>query len=295
MLNVLAKIKKFIYGNKTLSECIVYSIVFVFFLCLAASYLFVLVWTMLAGMRTHVSVVLYPFEQMFQELKPGNLINVFSLIKVGKSGFFKMTLTSLYFSVASATLQILVTSMLAYVTTKYRFPCSNWFYYVTMFTMVLPLYGTGGAQYKLYHALGFINSPLQVIASASGIGINFLYYNSFYRGLSNSYMEAAEMDGANEWQVFFKIVFPQSMGITGALWLTIWLSSWNGYQGFLIYMPKLPNLAAGIYLFKLEMVYRARMDILFGACFFAAIPPIILFALFNRVLTSNVSLGGIKE
>ncbi len=295
MKNFFLKLKRFIYGNKTAGECVVYSFVFIIFALFAFSYLFVLFWTLLAGMRTHDSVVLYPFEDMFKDLNFVQLFSMFSRIKVGNIGFFQMLLTSIYFSVGSVVLSIMCTSMLAYVSTKYKFPCSGWFYYIVLFTMFLPLYGTGGSEYELYSKLGFINSPLQIIANAGGMSVNYLYFNAFYRGLSNTYMEAAEIDGANEWQIFFRVIFPQSMGITGALALTMWTASWNGYQGFLIYMPKLPNLAAGIYLFYTEAMYNAEMNVFFGACFLVSIPPIILFAFFNKVLTSNVSLGGIKE
>ena len=82
--------------------------------------------------------------------------------------------------------------------------------------------------------------------------------------------------------------------IFGALFLTNWLGTWNNYESALVYLPNLPTLPVGIYQFNTEMIYRARLDILFAACVIISIPAIVLFVAFNKVITTNVSLGGIK-
>ncbi len=292
-MKFLINLKQKIYGNKTISECIVYTLVFIIFAMFAFSYVFVLFWCLISGMRTHTAIVDTPFYDMFSDLEPKKIIEAFSVLKVGKTNFFGMLINSLYFSVTSVSIQLLTTATFAYVTTKYEFPGSKLVYPTVMVMMYLPLYGSGGASYKLYHTLGLINNPISAVVTATvGTGVHYLYFNAFYRGLSNTYKEAAEIDGANPWQIFFRVIFPQSMGLIGALFLTMWIGGWNGYEGFLIYFNKLPNLAAGIYMFSKEI---PRNDVLFACCFIVSVPPLILFACFNKILTNNVSLGGIKE
>ena len=63
-VNFFLRLKRAIYGKKTVSECIVYTIVFLLFSAIALSYLFVVLWSLLAGMRGHRAVVLTPFENM---------------------------------------------------------------------------------------------------------------------------------------------------------------------------------------------------------------------------------------
>ena len=102
------------------------------------------------------------------------------------------------------------------------------------------------------------------------------------------------IDGANDFQIYFRVMFPQALPIFSALYLTGWIGVWNSYDSALIYLPNLPTLPVGIYQFNTEMIYRARLDILFAACVIISIPAIILFIAFNKLITSNVSLGGIK-
>ena len=290
------KLKIAIYKNKTPSECVTYTIVFLLFMAISLTYVFVLFWCMISGMRSHTAVMRWPFEKMFEDLKPAQIIEVFGAIKHAKTDFWGMLINSIYFSVTSVVINLLCTAMFAYVTTKYEFPGSKLVYPIVMVMMFLPLYGSGGAEYKLYAKMNLINNPLQaIVCSTGGMGMGYLYFNAFYRGLSGTYKEAAEIDGAGEYTIFFRIILPQAMGLMGALFLTNWIGGWNGYQGFLVYMPNLPNLAAGIYLVQDAMERKSQMHYVFGACFVVSIPPLILFAFFNKILTNNVSLGGIKE
>ena len=168
-------------------------------------------------------------------------------------------------------------------------------YFAVFLACIIPLYGTGAGQYKLMYNLGFINSRTMIFSSFHGHSMNFLYFFAFYAGISDSYREAAEIDGANDWQIYFRIVFPQALSMFGSLFLLLWMADWNNYGTALIYLPKLPTLAVGIYEFKTEMEYSARSDILYAACTISLLPPLVIFVLCNNALMKNVSLGGIKE
>ena len=298
MKDFLLKLKRLIYKNKTPGECVVYTVVFALFTVIAFSYIYVLFWCLISGMRTNQQVLLQPFDDMFNGLQPAKILEIFSKLSSGDVGtnFFGMLINSLYFSITSVAVNLFCTASFAYVTTKYEFPGSKLVYSIVMVLMVLPIYGSSGATYKLYVDMGLINNPLQaIVCSTSGLGIGYLYFNAFYRGLSNTYKEAAEIDGAGDYAIFFRIIMPQAMGLIGALFLTNWIGGWNGYEGFLIYMPGLPNLAAGLFLFQKTMERTPQWEYVYGACFVIAIPPLILFSIFNKTLTSNISLGGIKE
>ena len=186
--------------------------------------------------------------------------------------------------------------MFAYVCSKYKFPGSGLVYTITMIVMTLPLYGTGGGMYKLYHQLGLIDNYAQLLTclGANVFAMNLLYFMSYYKNMSSAYTEAAKMDGANDFQIFFKLMFPLAKPLFSALVMMQWLSLWNNYESSMIYHPNLPTLPYAIFAFNTEMIYRARLDILFGACVIVCIPGLIMFIAFNKTLTTSVSLGGVK-
>lgn len=279
--------------RKTLPEILIYSFVSLFFAAVAFSYLYILFWAIMSGAKTHDEIVMNPFSFPSKWMWE-HFVEVTKVLEVNGHNFFEMLFNSCYFSIVGCLLQQFTTVTFAYCCTKYKFPGSELPYVIILIMMTLPIYGAGGAQYKLFRNLGLVDSYWHVICSAGGMSAQFLYYRAFFKNLSWTYAEAAQIDGAGHFQIYFKVMLPQARPIFGALFLTSWLASWNNYESALLYLPNLPTLPVGIYQFNVEMMYRARLDILFAACVLVSIPALVLFIAFNKVITTNVSLGGIK-
>ncbi len=281
------------FDRKSPSEIVLYTIIFIIFCAISFTYLYMIFWCAYSGMRNYNDLTEKPFG--FSKIQIKNYIDVFTLLNVSGSNFLDMLLNSLYFSFLGPFLCMLVTSMMAYVTAQYRFFGSKAIYFIVLVVITLPLYGSGTAMYKLLYNLGFLNSRWMILTSLNGFSIYYMYFFAFYKGLSRSYIEAADIDGANKWQIYFKIMFPQAIAMFGSLFLMLWIADWNNYASALIYLPKMPTLAVGIYKFQLQMKYNSRMDILYAACTLSLLPPLVMFMFFNNALMNNVSMGGIKE
>ncbi len=279
--------------KKTPAEQIVRAIVFVIFCIFAFSYLYLVFWCFYSGMRDYTAISKSPFG--FSALHPENYLEVFTTLNANGSSFFEMILNSIYFSFLGPLLCIFITSQLAYVTSKYKFFGAGAVYFIVLVVITLPIYGTQSAMYKLLYSLGFLNSRLMILTSLNGFSIYYMYFYAFFKNLSWSYAEAAQIDGADDWQIYYKVMFPQALTMFGALFLMLWITDWNSYATALIYLPKMPTLAVGIYQFGIDMMYSNRIDLLYAACAISMLPPLILFIFCNNALMSNVSLGGIKE
>lgn len=279
--------------RKSPAEIILYSFVSLVFLAVALSYIYILVWTFIAGCKTHVEIVMEPFG-LPDTWNFGNYIEVFRTLEVNGKGFLDMLFNSVWFSVVGVLVQQFCSITLAYACAKYTFPGSGLLYTLVLIVITLPLYGNSGATYTLYHNLGLVDSYAQIISATSAFNLFFLYYMAYFKNLSWTYAEAAMIDGAHDFQIYFRVMLPQAKPIFGALFLTQWIANWNNYESALVYLPNLPTLPVGIYQFNTEMIYRARLDILFAACIIIAIPALVLFIVFNKTITSNISTGGIK-
>ena len=279
--------------RKSVSEKIVHISVSVIFMAVALSYLYLLVWAVIAACKTHTEIALEPFG-LPETWNWKNFLAIPELLKVNRNTFWDMLFNSAYFCILCALLTQFCSLTFAYALSKYTFPGSKWIYLVILVTISLPIYGNAGATYKLYHDLGLINSYAQIIPSYNGFNMFALYYYAYFTNLSWTYAEAAKVDGANDFQIYFKIMLPQAKPIFGALFLTQWINLWNSYESHLVYLSEKPTLSVGIYQFNKEMIYNARLDILFAACVVVMIPALVLFVVFNKAITTNVSVGGIK-
>ena len=281
------------FKRKSPAEVALHIFVSAVFMVVALSYVYVFVWALIAGFRTNTEIVMNPFG-LPTAWNWKNYIDVFQLLEVNDNNFFHMLFNSVWFSVVGVFIQMFATITFAYCCSKYTFPGAKLPYVIVLIMITLPIYGNGGAMYKLFHSLGLIDSYAHVIASATGFNMMFLYFTAYFKNLSWTYAEAAMMDGADDFQIYFRVMFPQAKPIFGALFLTTWITNWNNYESALIYLPQLPTLPVGIFQFNTEMIYRARLDILFAACVIISIPAIVLFIVFNKMITTNVSVGGIK-
>ena len=281
------------FERKTPGERILHILVSLVFAVVAFTYVYMFFWAVMSACKTHTEIVMNPFA-LPKKWHWDHFIEVVSSLEVNGHGFWEMLFNSCFFSVGGALLQTFVTITFAYCCTMYKFPGSNLPYTIILVIMTLPIYGAGGATYALYRQLGMVDSYTHIICSAAGMTGSFLYFRAFFKNMSWTYAEAAAIDGCGPFRLYFKVMLPQAKPIFGALFLTTWLASWNNYESALLYLPNVPTLPVGIYQFNTEMIYRARLDILFAACVLVSIPALILFTVFNKVITTNVSVGGIK-
>lgn len=275
------------------SEIVVFSIASFILLIFGLTYIVAFLWGGIAGFKTHDDLILNPFA--FPETwHPENYLDVFSLLEVNGVNMLGMIFNSVWLVAGGATLSVFGATLMAYAVTKYDFFGKKFLVVVNIIIMTLPIIGALPSRYKLFSTFGFINSPTILFAYFGGFGAFNLYMCAFFRGVSPTYSEAARIDGANDFVILFKIILPLAKGILTALLIMDAVTIWNDYSTALIYMPKLPTLATGIYLFNTEMTYRARMDILMAATIISAMPPLILYAIGHKSILNNVSLGGIK-
>lgn len=277
----------------TVSESIVRTIVFVIFCLFAFTYCYLIFWCFYSGMRNASDFAKNPFG--FSAIQISNYAEVFTAIESNGTSFGGMILNSLYFSFLGPLITIFITCQLAYVTAKYKFFGAGGIYFIVLIVITLPVYGTQSAMYRLLYNIGFINSRLMILTSFNGFSIYYMYFYAFFKTVSWTYGEAAEIDGANPWQIFYRIMLPQALPMFGALFLMMWIGEWNSYATALIYLPKMPTMSVGIYQFETLAKYSNRMDLLYAACSLSMLPPLILFIFCNKTMMTNVSIGGIKE
>ena len=106
---------------------------------------------------------------------------------------------------------------------------------------------------------------------------------------------AAEIDGAGESAILWKVIFPQILPAMLALMVTNFVARWNDYTTSQIYLNEYPTLAYGIFLFQKESMYlEAGKGVYFASLLLTAIPGIIMYACFQGLIINNLSVGGIK-
>ena len=249
-------------------------------------------WTFLNSLKDRMeyleNVVALPKRWLFS-----NYVKAFQVLEAGGKNVFVMLFNSVWLAVAKPTVSILTASMASYVMSKYKFPGRSLIWTTMIIMMIIPIYGSGASVYKMYQALNMYDSPLILLASITGLGGSMMIIAAF-DGVSKTYMEAAFIEGAGHFRIFWKIMFPQVTGLLFALWIMAFIGAWNDYMGPIMYLPSYVTLSSGLYIYQVEQARKLNTPVLFAGALMCIVPVVTLFIIFQDKFI-NLSYGsGIK-
>lgn len=265
---------------------------FVFLILWTISFSTVLIWLVANSLNDRVTYLTNPVGIPVL-WKWSNYLIAFTELEAMDSNLIWMLVNTLWLTAGNISLQVLSTVTFAYAVARFKFPGRDTIYWVVIARMMLPVVGSLAATYKLYNVLGIYDSPLILITNLSGTA-SFLIYYATFKGVSQTYAEAAFLDGANHVQVFFKVMLPQVTGVIIALAVSSFIGNWNEYMFPLLYLPHYPTLASGIYTYQLRSGRKLNAPALFAALVMTAIPCIAMFVIFQKHFLSIDIGGGLK-
>jgi N-acetylglucosamine transport system permease protein len=277
---------------------IVTGIVYMIFWSYTASLIFFIAWAFYNSVKTD-DEFLYNMNALPTVWNFKNYADAYRFIEHNETGFIGMFINSIWFAVGSSLLATLSHAVTGYIFAKYNFPCKAVAFSFILFTISLPIVGSLPSMYKVVYTLHLEESPLFLITYMGGFGSNFLIMYAFFNGIDRTYMEAAEMDGATRFGIFFKIMLPLAVGPSLSLFLLTFIAQWNNYEMPILFLSMMPTLSSGLYEFSMIMKFPQE-DIVspqmtfYAGTLLASIPVIILVICFGEKLMTNVNIGGIK-
>lgn len=215
------------------------------------------------------------------------------------SGYVKIQqqfFNSLFYSVGCAFVKTLTTCIVAYCCTKFKNKFSKIVYNTVIVAMIIPIVGSLPAELAMAKTFGFYDKVWGMwIMQMNFLGMYFLVFCSGFAAMPDAYSEAAKIDGANQYDILFRIALPFIRSLFGTIFLVNFITYWNDYQTPLVYMPTHPTLAYGI----LRLAQGADNELSTTPMRIAGpvmlmIPVLILFMIFQKKMLGNLNVGGIK-
>ncbi len=290
--------KKHFWTGGITSQKVVFSVVFVLFAIYALSMIIPFCILILYSLENNIAYEInlgQPFR-FPDKLVFDNYIYAFSELEYRGTGFFGMVFNSVWYTAIATVGPLLANTCVGYAVSKYKFKLRNVYYGVLIFCMTVPIIGTTGATMQLYADLRLYNTGplLQLFTRLGAGGIGFLVIYAFFKNISWEYAEAALIDGAGHFTVFFRIMVPMAIPAMGALALINGIAAWNAYQDVLLYNPDWPTLASGLYGLSRTLPRLGNTPAYYAALVISLIPILIIFCLFSDKIMKNFSVGGLK-
>lgn len=273
-------------GRVSVGGVIVRTIAYVALVVLAVSIIYPLVWMALNGFKSNAELFGDPWG-LPATWRWENFAKAWNL------GVVRYLVNSVIVTVGTVTATILVSSMAAYGLTRQRIPFVGPVTLVLLGGMMLAPTVALIPLFRLLQALHIFDTYLALIVLYTAFRISFSVFliRAYMITLSPEMEDAAVVDGANRWQIFWLVIMPLSRPIIVSAALLQALFSWNEFAFALVFInnTELKTLPVGL----LQMQGRVLSDwpVLFAALTMAAIPMILLFLVGQRQFIRGLAEG----
>lgn len=187
-------------------------------------------------------------------------------------------------------------SLASYTVAKYKFRGRGLIYNIVIVAMMVPIVGTLPAQYRLIvNTLHLKDNIIGVwFLYSGGFGFNFLFLYAYFKGISWTYAEAAQLDGASDFRIFVQIMIPMAKPALTAIGVLAFMGYWGDYQTPYLYLPSMPTVALSLKDMSDQMDYQPNLPLSLAMAVCATLPIIIIFCAFQKSIMSNLTMGGLK-
>lgn len=194
--------------------------------------------------------------------------------------------------------EVFVSALVAYGFSRFEFKGKKVFFMALLGLMMLPYEVYMIPTYIVWSKLGFADSYVPLILPSYFGAVSFIfflvmYFNTFPKALE----EAAYIDGANSWEIFYKIFLPLAKPalITIALWS--FMGTWNDLMGQLIYINSESKFTIQLGLSSFSSITGSQTPYnqLMAMSCLALLPIILVFLFAQRYFVDGIKMSGIKE
>ena len=280
---------------RTKSEKTVLTVVFILFAIYAFTLLFPMFWAGYNSLKTsrefNGDQFSFPKDPQWE-----NYTRIFSDDSAMSGISIPIAIwNTIWMTVGGVCVGTLCSAMTSYVVCKYPFKGMGIIYTVAVFIMIIPIVGSLPASYRLhYEILGTANNPwLWWTTWTGGLGFDFLMLYSAWKNLSWNYAEAAFIDGASNWKVFYKIMLPMIKPVIVSLVVVGAIGGWTNYMTSYLYMTEYPSLGYAIYILQQQANYIG-IPMYLAIIMISIIPTLAIFMGFQNTIMQNMTVGGLK-
>jgi alpha-glucoside transport system permease protein len=214
---------------------------------------------------------------------------------LGNSQFMGSFLNTIAITLPATVLVVIIGALAGYAFAWIQFPGRDWLLVVVIVLLAVPLQVSLIPIAKLYGSIGLFGSILGVIIFHVAYGLPFAIFllRNFFTQVPGEMLEAARIDGANEWRIFSRIILPLGLPAIASLSIFQFLWTWNDMLVALIFTNATSQPVTVAIQSQLRQ-FGANIDILSSGAFLSMIIPLIVFFAFQRYFVSALLAGSTK-
>ncbi|MBL8025450.1 MAG: carbohydrate ABC transporter permease [Fibrobacteres bacterium] len=218
-----------------------------------------------------------------------NFRNAFSAIPI-----VKYYLNTVLITVSVIVLQVLNCCLAGYAFAKGRFPGKKWFFILFLATMMIPFQLYMIPLYLVMNQTGLVNTLFAIILPGIHSAYGVFLCTQYIKGLPDSLLEAARIEGAGEWRIFFTVILPLCKPVLATLSVLTALACWNDFLWPYLVLLKESRFTITVGVSMFQQQSGGFMGNVLAVALLAIAPVVILYVFLQRFIIGGITMGATK-
>ena len=265
------------------------ALLYVLLIALTIITLLPLLWMLSSSFKLSSEVFTFPINWIPKKFHWENYVTIWQKINLDR-----YTFNSFKLSFIITAIQLVTSSFAAYGFSKCHFPGRNGLFLAYIATIAIPWQVYMLPQYIMMQKFGLVDTHLAIILLQSFTAFGVFLLRQFYMSIPDELLEAARIDGLNEYSTFARIVLPLTKPAMATLIIMSFVTVWNDFMGPMIYFnsDKNKTIQLGIQMFT--GIYSTEYGLIMATSILALVPVLVVFLAFQRFFVEGIASSGLK-
>ena len=265
------------------------TITYVLLIALAITMVLPFLWMLSASLKLDKDVFRFPIQWIPAEPHWSNYVRIWTQIP-----FLTFFGNTAKLTIIITLLQLFTSSFAGYAFAKLQFKGRDIIFLAYIASIAIPWQSYMVPQFIMMRRLDLVDTHMALVLLQAFSAFGVFLMRQFFASIPNDIIDAARIDGLNEYKIYFQIMLPLSQPALATLTIFTAVFVWNDFMGPLIYLnsQSLKTIQLGLRMFILQ--YSANYALIMAASLVSLIPVIILFLAFQRFFIEGIASTGVK-
>jgi ABC-type glycerol-3-phosphate transport system permease component len=258
-----------------------------FFVILTLGFIFPLYWMVVSSLRPEGRIFVDAFELFPTQLSLDSYQTLFA-----EEPFGRWILNSIVQTAGFAVTALFLCTTGGYALAKFRFPGRNLLFMLILVAQMIPFHLLIVSLFLMIIQMGLVENYFGAIIPLAASPIGIFFVRQYMLSIDDEMLNAARVDGANEYQIFSSIVLPNARPAIATLFILFSLEYWNNLLWPLIVFREAENMPLAVGITRLINQYRQQYDLVMAGSALATLPIILLFLFLRRQVMEGLAATG---
>ncbi|MBK9746567.1 MAG: carbohydrate ABC transporter permease [Chloroflexi bacterium] len=258
-----------------------------FFILLTIGFIFPLYWMVVSSLRPDGRIFVDAFDLLPSALSLDSYRTLFE-----EEPFGRWMLNSVLQTGGFAITALFLCTTGGYALAKFKFRGRNLLFMLILVSQMIPFHLLIVSLFLMIIQLGLVENYFGAIIPIAASPIGIFFVRQYMLSIDDEMLNAARVDGANEYQIFWSVVLPNARPAIATLFILFSLDYWNNLLWPLIVFRQAENMPLAVGITRLINQYRQSYDLVMAGSTLATIPIIILFLFLRRQVMEGLAATG---